>query len=59
MRSTALSAQWVDHDAEFVRWGKKVMQWVRRTAPDWYRYKHHRITRKAEAARRAGLEMVF
>jgi hypothetical protein len=59
MSSTALSAQWVDHRPEFVRWGKKVMQWVRQVAPDWSRYKHHRITRKAEAARQAGLEMVF
>jgi hypothetical protein len=35
------------------------MQWVRRVAPGWYKYKHHRITDKAEAARKAGMEMIF
>lgn len=57
--STALSVEWADKPAEFVRWGRKVMQWVRKGAPGWYRYKHHRITAKAEAARVAGMEMVF
>ncbi|MGZ3417085.1 MAG: hypothetical protein ACXVEE_04425 [Polyangiales bacterium] len=69
LSSTALSAEWrypavdirtmVDHPADFVRWGKKVMTWIRRSVPDWYRYKHHRITAKAEAARRAGIELMF
>ncbi|MEO6775812.1 MAG: hypothetical protein ABI467_22820 [Kofleriaceae bacterium] len=57
--STSLSVEWDDKPAEFVRWGRKVMQWVRRVAPGWYRYKHHRITTNAEAARAAGMEMVF
>lgn len=68
MRQTSLSANWsylddanqvVDMPADFVRWGKKVIQWVRRVAPNWHKYKHHRITDKAEAARRAGMEMIF
>lgn len=59
LSSTGLSAIWNDHPDELVRWGKKVMQWVRHVAPSWYRYKHHRITPKAEAAREAGMEMTF
>jgi hypothetical protein len=39
--------------------GKKVMQWVRTTAPGWHKYKQHRITAKADAAREAGMEMSF
>ena len=59
LSSTALSADWEDKPPELVRWGKQVMQWVRRTTPDWHRYKHHRITAKAAAARDAGMEMSF
>lgn len=59
LSQTSLSADWEDKPADFVRWGKKVMQWVRRTAPGWHRYKHHRITGKADAARAAGMEMMF
>jgi hypothetical protein len=59
LSSTSLSATWADHPADFVRWGRKVMEWVRRTVPDWYKYKHHRITAKAEAARIDGMEMSF
>ncbi|HWO26786.1 MAG TPA: hypothetical protein VNO30_48990 [Kofleriaceae bacterium] len=67
--STSLSAGWdyladdqktvMDKPADFIRWGKRVMQWVRRVAPSWYRYKHHRITPKAEMARDTGMEMIF
>jgi hypothetical protein len=59
LSSTALSVEWEDKPADFVRWGKKVMQWVRRVAPGWHKYKHHRITPKADAAREAGMEMIF
>jgi hypothetical protein len=59
LTSTSLSVEWDDKPAEFVQWGRKVMQWVRRVAPDWYLYKHHRITKLADAARAAGVEMVF
>jgi hypothetical protein len=69
LSSTSLCADWdyladddktvVDKPADFVRWGKKVMQWVRRVAPGWHRYKHHRITPKAEQARDTGMEMSF
>jgi hypothetical protein len=48
LSQTSLSAEW----------GKKVMQWVRKV-PGWYRYQHHRITAKAEAARAAGMHMMF
>lgn len=67
--STSLGAEWsyladdgkttIDKPADFIRWAKKVMQWTRRVAPGWHRYKHHRITPKADAAREAGMEMVF
>jgi len=66
--TTALSADWsylgeggktVDKSAEFIHWGKQVMQWVRRSAPAWYRYKSQRLTTKAEAARERGLELVW
>jgi len=59
LTSTSLSVEWDDKPAEIVRWGRNVMQWVRRVAPGSYRYKHHRITAKADAARAAGMEMVF
>jgi hypothetical protein len=49
----------IDKPIEFVRWGRKVMQWVRRAAPNWHRFKQHRITPKAEAARDAGMEMIL
>jgi hypothetical protein len=59
LSSTALSVDWDDQPADFVRWGKNVMQWVRSVAPGWYKYKHHRITQKADAARAAGMEMTL
>jgi hypothetical protein len=68
LSQTSLSANWsyldeadktIDKPAEFVKWGRKVMQWVRRAAPGWYKYKHHRITDKAEAARKAGMEVIW
>jgi hypothetical protein len=68
LSSTALSADWSyltedqrtmeDKPADFVRWAKRVMQWVRRVAPGWHQHRAHRITAKAEAARRAGLELI-
>lgn len=67
--TSAISADWtyladddrtfLDHPAEFVRWGKRVMQWVRKAAPGWYRFRRNHITAKAEAARQAGLELVL
>jgi len=59
LSATALSAEWEDKPADFVRWGKNVMQWVRKAAPGWHKYKQHRITPKADAAREAGVEMIF
>jgi hypothetical protein len=59
LSSTSLSAEWDDEPADFVRWGKRVMQWVRRVAPGWHKYKHQRITPKADAAREAGIEMIY
>ena len=67
LTTTALTAEWtyrtadgktiLDHPADFIRWARKVMQWVRRAAPGWYQFKANRITPKAEAARAAGLEL--
>ena len=68
LSTTALSADWtylsddgkaiLDHPSDFIRWGKKVMQWVRRAAPGWYQYKQHRLTPAADAKRQAGIELV-
>jgi hypothetical protein len=66
LESTALSAEWTylddgscrDFPADFVRWGKRVMQWVRRVAPGWYGHKTNRITPRVEEARQQGLELV-
>jgi hypothetical protein len=69
LSSAALSADWthlaedgktvVDKPADFVRWARNVMQWVRRVAPGWYLHKSQRITPKAEEARAAGMEMIM
>lgn len=59
LSSTSFSAEWDDKPDAFVHWGKKVMQWVRKVAPGWYKYKHHHITAKADAAREAGMELLF
>lgn len=56
---TSLSVEWEDKPADFVRWGKRVMQWVRRIGSGLPRYKYHRITPKAEAARKAGMDMGY
>lgn len=67
LESTALSADWtylaedrkfIDFPADFVRWGKRVMQWVRRAAPGWTGHKTNRITPRVEEARQHGLELV-
>jgi hypothetical protein len=58
LSQTSLCAEWAGRPAGFVRWGKKVMQWVRKV-PDWHRYQHHRITAMADAARAAGMLVMF
>jgi hypothetical protein len=47
----------IDLPSDYIRWGKRVLQWARRSAPN--RFKNYRITPKAEAARQAGMEMVW
>lgn len=69
LATTVVGADWsylsdderttIDKSAEFVRWAKRVMQWVRAASPYWYKYKSQRITEKAERARQAGLEVYW
>ena len=49
----------IDLPSDYIRWGKRVLQWARRTAPGTYRSKNYRITPKAEAARQGGMEMIW
>jgi len=48
----------VDHPEEFVKWGKKVMQWVRKQTPLWHTYKTYRITPSVDEAIKRGVELV-
>jgi hypothetical protein len=51
---SALSGQWttvsadgttlIDKPAAFVKWGRKVMNWVRKQTPLWHQYERYRIT---------------
>jgi hypothetical protein len=34
----------------FVKWGKKVFQWIRRKAPEWNQYKGYRVTTRVKEA---------
>ena len=67
LESTAMSADWRylgedrkfhDFPVDFVRWGKRVMQWVRRVAPGWHGHRTNRITPKVQEAQQQGLELV-
>jgi len=49
----------IDLPSDYIRWGKRILQWARRSAPGTYRSKNYRITSKAEAARQAGMEMIW
>ena len=67
LSSSAVSADWdyltedesqrLRQPEEFVKWGKKIMQWVKKKAPGWHQHKNHLVTPKAEAARATGLEL--
>ena len=50
--------QTLDKSDEFVRWARSVMQWVRRSTPEWHLYKNYRITQKVAEAVREGLQIV-
>ena len=47
----------IDLPSDYIRWGKRILQWARRSVPGTYRSKNYRITPKAEAARQAGMAM--
>jgi len=49
----------VDLPTDFIRWGKRILSWVKRSAPDTHHFKTYRITAKAEAARKAGVQMIW
>ena len=48
----------VDHPEEFVKWGKKVIQWLRKQTPLWHDYKTYRITPLVAEAIKRGVELV-
>jgi hypothetical protein len=48
----------LDRPAEFVRWGRKVLGWVRRQAPEWHQYRGYRVTTKVAEAIKSGLQIV-
>jgi len=65
--SSNLSGEWIvltrdgrriDQPEKFVKWGKKVLQWVRRQTPLWHQYERYRITPKVAEAIKNGLELV-
>ena len=55
-----LSAHWdmlneaetavVDKNAEFKRWGMKILRWARNTTPEWHQFKGYRVTRRVKEA---------
>jgi hypothetical protein len=64
--SSNLSGEWtvvtrdnrrIDQPDKFVKWGKKVMQWVRKRTPLWHQYERYRITPKVAEAIKNGLEL--
>jgi hypothetical protein len=50
--------EWVDQPAVFIKWGRKVMSWVRKQTPLWHKYERYRITRKVDEAIKRGAEIV-
>src|SRR5215471_4000827 len=51
--------QVLDQPAEFVKWGRKVLAWVRKQAPESRELSGHRITRKvSEAIKSSGIQLV-
>ena len=43
---------------DFIKWGKKVLAWVRKQTPEWHQYKNYRITKRVSEAIRSGLEII-
>src|SRR5262249_478068 len=43
---------------EFVRWGKKVVDWVRRHTPERYRYKTQRLTKRVAEAVKSEVQLM-
>jgi hypothetical protein len=68
LRRSNLSGEWttispdtgrsVDQPEDFVKWGKKVMQWVRKQTPLWHMYKTYRITPRVGEAIKRGVELL-
>jgi len=44
---------------DFIKWGKKVLEWVRKQTPEWHQYKNYRITKRVSEAIRSGLAIVL
>jgi hypothetical protein len=39
---------YVNKDPAFVKWGKRVFQWIRRKTPEWHQYKSYRATKRVK-----------
>ena len=49
----------LDQPAEFVKWGRKVLAWVRKQAPESREFSGHRITKGvSEAIKSSGIQLV-
>ncbi|MFY9840639.1 MAG: hypothetical protein WAK55_30070 [Xanthobacteraceae bacterium] len=48
----------LDQPDEFIKWGKKVLAWIRKQTPEWHQYKTRRITKSVSEAIRSGLKII-
>lgn len=48
----------IDKPEAFVKWGRKVLAWVRKHTPFWHQYEGYRITPAVAEAIKHGLEIV-
>jgi hypothetical protein len=48
----------VDQPEEFIKWGRKVLAWVRKETPEWHEFKTYRVTRRVSDAIKSGLQIV-
>jgi len=45
----------IDKEADFTKWGKKVLAWARKYTPEWHDYKGYRATKRAKEALAKGV----
>lgn len=47
-----------NHPDPFVKWIRRVMGWLRRSTPEWHRYRGYRVTKAAAQEALSGLSLV-